>query len=176
MRFQHPHFSCFPKSIQAQDNCRAAGRMMGKDTPFAVLRKEKEKMASDNQVFAWTGTDGRLNVQVGTSGQPNTLSQTSNNGPAIALFNGTYYLAWTGTNGQLNIITSTDGVKWLEPTTLQENSNNGPTLAISPSKQLYLGWVGTDGRLNTLTLQGSGWSDKVILKQTSNKAYSLAIQ
>lgn len=133
-------------------------------------------MASDTQVFAWTGTDGRLNVQIGTSGRSTTLSQTSNNGPALALFNEVYYLAWTGTNGQLNVVTSTDGVDWLEPTTLQENSNNGPTLAISPSNQLYLGWTGTDGKLNSLTLLATGWSKKVTLNQTSNRAYCLIVQ
>ena len=133
-------------------------------------------MASDTQIFAWTGTDGRLNVQIGVSGRSTTLGQTSNNGPALALFNGIYYLAWTGTNGQLNVITSTDGVNWLEPTTLQETSNNGPTLAVSPSNQLYLGWTGTNGELNTLTLLASGWSKKVTIKQTSNKAYCLIVK
>jgi hypothetical protein len=132
-------------------------------------------MASDVLVFAWTGTDGRLNVQIGASGQP-PLSQTSNNGPAIAFFNNTYYLAWTGTNGQLNVITSNDGVNWTEPNTLPETSNNAPTLAVSPSNQLYLGWTGTDGKLNALTLLGTGWGNKVTLKETSNKGYCLTVK
>jgi hypothetical protein len=128
-----------------------------------------------NQVFAWTGTDGRLNVQIGASGNSNTLHQTSNNGPAIAYFQGMYYLAWTGTNGQLNVITSSDGVNWQEPSTLQETSNCGPTLAVSPSGTLYLGWTGTNGQLNWVTYIGPGWGNKTTINQTSNNTYCLIV-
>ena len=47
--------------------------------------------------LAWTGTDGKLNVQpVPSNQQPVTLNQTSNQGPALAFYNNQLYLAWTG--------------------------------------------------------------------------------
>lgn len=44
---------------------------------------------ADTQVFAWTGTDNRLNVQIGTGGTK-PLNEHSCSGPAIAYINGVY--------------------------------------------------------------------------------------
>lgn len=126
-----------------------------------------------NPVFAWTGTDGRLNVQIGASGKPSILNQTSNRGPAIAYFNSLYYLAWTGTDGQLNYLTSSDGINWPQNTNIvPQQSRNGPILAVA-SGSLYLGWTGTDGRLNYLQWVNTGWSNQVISPQTSDLNYDL---
>ena len=130
---------------------------------------------ADTQIVAWTGTNKKLNVQIGTNGTPITLQQTSNNGPAIAYFKGTYYLVWTGTNGQLNVSTSADGINWSQPSTLSQTSDNGPTLAVSPSGVLYLGWTGTNNKLNYMTLGSSGWSTATTINETSNDAYCLIV-
>ena len=57
--------------------------------------------------IAWTGTDGRLNVESSsdgtTFGNQVILNQTSNAGPALASFGGDLDIAWTGTDGRLNV-------------------------------------------------------------------------
>ncbi|HEY5840047.1 MAG TPA: hypothetical protein VIU87_00980, partial [Mycobacterium sp.] len=63
--------------------------------------------------ISWTGTDDRLNVGelfgVFALGQPATLPETSDAGPALARDrHGTLFLAWTGEDDFLNIIMSTD--------------------------------------------------------------------
>ena len=107
-------------------------------------------MATDSQSIAWTGTDKHLNVQIGVIGKQ-TLDETSNQGPALAFFNGNIYLAWTGTNNQLNVISSPNGIKWGNKVTLKETSHVGPALTNAGSS-LLLVWTGTNNQLNAVSL------------------------
>ena len=67
--------------------------------------------------LAWTGTNGKLNIQPVPAGQPVTLNQNSNQGPALAFFKSNLYLAWTGTDGKLNVISSADGTNFVNQVT-----------------------------------------------------------
>jgi len=119
---------------------------------------------------AWTGTNGKLNVQSLPTGQPATLNQSSNQAPALAFYNNLLYLAWTGTDGKLNVISSPDGTTFTNQVTLGQSSNNGPAL-IASSNLLSLVWTGTDGKLNLIfSTDGKNWVDQVTLSQTSTLA------
>src|SRR5215813_12206107 len=98
--------------------------------------------------IAWTGTDGKLNVQSLPAGQPTTLNQTSNQGPALASYNNLIYLAWTGTNGRLNVIFSADGKNWVNQVTLGQTSKLAPASALGPFQVEALVWTGANGILN----------------------------
>lgn len=125
--------------------------------------------------LAWTGTDGKLNVQPVPTGQPTTLNQTSKQAPALAFYKGLLYLAWTGTNGNLNVSSSSDGTTWGNQVTLGQTSNNGPAL-IASSNLLCLVWTGTDARLNMIySSDGKNWVDQVTLDQKSEVGPASAI-
>ena len=125
--------------------------------------------------IAWTGTNGKLNVQPVPTGQQATLGQTSNQGPALAFYNSLLYLAWTGTNGKLNVISSSDGINWENQVTLGQTSNNAPAL-IASSSLLSLVWTGTDGKLNLIfSSDGKNWINQITLNQTSALAPASAV-
>jgi hypothetical protein len=136
--------------------------------------KGESNMTTSNQVIAWTGTDKRLNVQIGVIGKQ-TLDETSDNGPAITVFNGSIFLAWTGTNGKLNVISTTDGTHWINKTTLDQTSKVGPALTTS-SGSLLLMWTGTDEKLNVMSsVDGVHWGNKTTLNETSKDEPAIAI-
>jgi hypothetical protein len=129
---------------------------------------------ADMTVFAWTGTNNKLNVQVGNN--KTVLTEKSCNSPSIAYVNGMYYLAWTDTDNVLKVSQSTNGQNWtpLAKATGQ-SSYCGPILAVSPDKILYLGWVGTNGQLNYMQWINSQWQPSTTSDQTSNKLFSLIV-
>lgn len=144
--------------------------------------------------------DGRLSVLwVGTQGpgqfrwihqEPNGNSWTrkrivddgrvrvSHHSPAVAFFNGRYYLAWTGTKSAhpyIHLIRSTDstGAYWGDhlrfdgdhPSRPEAKSSEGPTLLAANGK-LHIVWVGTNkpGNFRWITsTNGTSWGDKRIL-------------
>lgn len=124
---------------------------------------------ANNLVITWTGTDRSLNVQSPNGGKI-TLNETSNNAPAVAIFQGRLYVAWTGTDSHLNVICSLDGGKTFDyegMKTLDETSFFGPSLC-TDGTTLYLGWTGTDSHLNWLTsADGTNYGDKVTSDETS---------
>ena len=71
-------------------------------------------------------------------------NQTSNAGPALAVFNGQVFMAWAGTdsNNTLNVAAASDGLHFGTPVTVGTNwSHASPTLAAFNGK-LYLAWQG----------------------------------
>lgn len=120
--------------------------------------------------IAWAGTDPghTLNVahSVGLTGTfttpvtPFKGGVNTNDGVALAAFNGRLYLAWTGTDSghTLNVASSADGVSWNPPALPfkkpgSQNSDWGPALA-SFNGRLYLAWTGTDSN-HTLNVASS---------------------
>lgn len=125
--------------------------------------------------LAWTATNGKLNVQPVPTGQPVTLDQSSNQGPALAFYKNRLYLAWTGTDGKLNVISSANGTKWEDQATLGQSSNNSPAL-IASSNLLSLVWTGTNGQINLIfSSNGKDWDNQVTLSQSSGLAPASAL-
>lgn len=118
-------------------------------------------------LLAWTGTGNtRLNFQrrVGAVWAAKLVTgETSPFAPALAFFNGRYYVAWTGTgNARLNVMSSANGIAWGGKVTLGETSTSGPALAAFQGR-LYLSWrgVGND-RVNVINSpNGSVFGGKV---------------
>ncbi|WP_351233918.1 hypothetical protein [Streptomyces sp. NPDC002133] len=104
-------------------------------------------LAGADLYIAWAGSDDRLNVGelfgVFAMGQPATLDETSDFGPAITRDrHGTLFLAWTGEDKALNVIMSTDdGWTWTDKRTFDRTSDDRPALAADPCMdRMFLAW------------------------------------
>ncbi len=98
--------------------------------------------------------------------------------PAIAFFNGRYYVAWTGTDQghpYIHLIRSTDatGAYWTDhirfdgssATRPEAESSEGPVL-LAANSRLHIVWVGSNkpGQFRWITsTNGSTWGEKQIL-------------
>ncbi len=110
-----------------------------------------------------------------------TLTETSNNSPALASLNGMLCLAWTGqSNNQLNVNCSPDnGATFGGKATSSDTSSQAPALC-ADEENLYLAWTGTgNDSLNVcqVNLSGSnvtGFSAKTTLTESSPFGPSLA--
>jgi len=71
-----------------------------------------------------------------------TLSEYSNNAPAIFTFNGRLYLSWRGTDGRLNIISSADAHTFNTKVTYNIAIRTSPTLQTS-NGVLFVAWEDT---------------------------------
>jgi len=128
--------------------------------------------------FRWiTSTDGATWGDKRILADPGQTRE-SNHRPAIAFFQGRYYLAWTGTNPAhpyLHMIRSTDssGGSWAShirfdgtvPFLPEAKSSDGPCL-LAANNRLHLVWVGTDrpGKFRWIvSVEGSVWVDKRVL-------------
>ena len=118
---------------------------------------------NDRLYLAWTGEgDHNLNIISTNNGQdfgnkvtldgsrPGVPNETSEESPALAVFNNRLYLAWTGQGGHnLNIISSDNGQDFANPVTFDgsrpgapnETSEGSPALAVFHDR-LYVGWIG----------------------------------
>ncbi|NVK78978.1 hypothetical protein [Streptomyces morookaense] len=126
----------------------------------------------DELFMAWTGEGGgNLNIaQVaffadtqggfGIQGLENkvVLGDTSDEGPALASFDGVLFLGWRGSgNTQLNLMFSQDnGATFEGKTVFDDTSPHAPALA-PQADRLFMGWTGEgDGNLNVAVVAQSG--------------------
>ncbi len=154
---------------------------------------------ADRLLMAWKGSgNDNLNVAkvesttlLGIDGVEGveevvTLSDTTDESPALASHNGRLFSAWKGSgNDQLNLAFSDDnGFTFKGKRTLTDSSEYSPSL-ISHGGRLFLAWIGVDNeQLNVakVVLFGNtaggfgieGLEDKVVLGDTSEAAPALA--
>jgi FAD binding domain len=110
-------------------------------------------------------------------------SRESNHRPAIAFFNGRYYLTWTGTNPahpHVHVIRSNDssGRSWGShivfdgaPTHPEAMSSDGPCL-LAANNKLHIAWVGSNqpGEFRWITsIDGVVWGDKRTLNDGQSR-------
>jgi len=114
------------------------------------------------------------------AGPLTTLSQTSVQGPALAIFNGRLYMAWTGTDNpnHLNVAYTTDGVNFTAPVVIPNNSSvnyAGPGLTAFNGK-LYLSWTGGSALVNYISSSdGVTWGNKVVTTWKTVRGTTLTV-
>jgi hypothetical protein len=114
------------------------------------------------------------------AGPLTTLSQTSVQGAALAVFNGRLYMAWTGTDNpnHLNVAYTTDGVNFTAPVVIPNNSSvawAGPGLTVFNGK-LYLSWTGGSSFVNYISSSdGVTWSNKVLTAWKAQASTALTV-
>jgi hypothetical protein len=145
--------------------------------------------------LAWTGLDGRINVESSADGvhfsNKVTLGEFSGSSPALAVFDGRLDLAWTAFDGRINLASSADGVRFGNKVTLNQTSfkpvviakihtqmEMAPALATFDGR-LWLAWTGSDPQhhLNTMSsADGINFNQLATYVATSEDGPALAVQ
>jgi hypothetical protein len=145
--------------------------------------------------LAWTGLDGRLNMESSADGvhfgNKVTFNTFSGSSPALDTFNGRLYIAWTGFDGRINLASSPDGVRFDRAETFAQTSfkpvviakintqaEMAPALA-SFDGRLWIAWTGSDPQhhLNTMSsADGINFSQVTTYVATSEDAPALVVQ
>lgn len=134
--------------------------------------------------LAWRGTSGsnpRLRTLFTTDGinwqGKRLITETTDHTPALAYFNGRFYLAWTGRDAQrtVNVISSSNCETWSGKQTLntepgRARSTAGPALAAAADR-LYLAWRGTNDYIRVLFAKdGATWEGEQKILETTHHA------
>ena len=129
------------------------------------------------QALGWRDEDGILNVLCGIEirmGPGTSLSETSNQVPALAFYQSLLYIAWTDITGKLNMLSSSNGIIFGNPASLTQTSGNGPALAAS-SGSLSLAWTDSNTNLNVISsTNGINFGNPVSLNEKSKLTPAIA--
>lgn len=113
------------------------------------------------------------------SGNQHISNTTSNQAPALAVWNNALYMAFvdSNNNNDLTVISSTDGLNWSNDLTVGQSSGNTPALVVWHNR-LYLFFVGADmghGLQFVSSTDGRTWTDGQYTGEASSQTPAIVV-
>jgi Bacterial Ig-like domain len=130
-------------------------------------------------LLAWIGRDTDMGINFMESSDGFSFSgkelspENSNHSPALAFFNKKFIVAWTGLDNSLNVMKLGEQPRWQKVSLESSTSTKSePSLAVLDDK-IYLCWAESNQLFIRSSSDGSSWSTKTALNETTSSAPSL---